>query len=581
MGEADTLDLASQDYTDLGYWKPVFETEFFPQGFNVTQSPSVAIGGLVVLNDVRSHARAFIDNATVTAASLLVSAVEQAVIRAVADSTSSSSGGSSFTGQGTSLAVNGVLTTNRVLSSARASVENSSVDVTGDVAIVASNLSEIDAVTESASSSGANSMSFQLAFNTIGWLPTNLLFAALDALLADPTIQGAAFGGPEPAETSAYARGSDLEADGAVSISASSGARISALVANTATSAPAALFGAGGMSVSGVLASSMVNTVVRSFFEDGTLIAHNIVPAPPTTGLNPGDRVTDSLGTVYEYVGQPRGPPIDLSDEAQKYATSPDNWLRIDAVSIVAADDAEISSTTTMYAEVSPTNDAGAGILNRWAGSLLDDYAYTTNSGTKSLVFGDRVLLADDYYAPAFEVGALDGATMIELLATGDFVFLTVDWDGDTGTAGSLYKFLGAAATVDLGAENYDDASRWLEVGGVYQWMGTPDSVDLGLEDYTDFEYWKRLSATTLITDSLSYALLSEVGVLLKKEGLTGASNSYYGLIDHNDVRTTVEAYIRDAIVDAGTDISVVATDAARIWRSKTATSCRGTASAA
>ena len=76
---------------------------------------------------------------------------------------------------------------------------------------------------------------------------------------------------------------------------------------------------------------------------------------------------------------------------------------------------------------------------------------------------------------------------------------------------------------------------------------GARDRSDLGAEDYTDFEHWKELTPTTLITDSLSYALLSEVGVALKKEGLTGGSNSYYGLIDHNDVRTTVEAYIRDA----------------------------------
>ena len=57
-----------------------------------------------MLNDVASHVLAYVGNATVTAANVLVAAVEQAVIRASADSTASSSGGSSFTGQGTSLA---------------------------------------------------------------------------------------------------------------------------------------------------------------------------------------------------------------------------------------------------------------------------------------------------------------------------------------------------------------------------------------------------------------------------------------------------------------------------------------------
>ena len=216
-----------------------------------------------------------------------------------------------------------------------------------------------------------------------------------------------------------------------------------------------------------------------------------------------------------------------------------------------------------MYAEVSPTNDAGAGILNKWAGSVLDDYDYTSKSGTKNLVFGNTVRIADDYYTALYEVPKLSGAPMIVSLPAGAFVRLADDFDGD-GTPGALYLYLGAAnPAIDLGAENFATGALWVEVGGTYRWMGTAESRNLGTEDYTDFEHWKRLTATNLITDSLSYALLSEVGVLLKKEGLTGGSDSYYGLIDHNDVRTIVEAFIRNATVTAGTDVSVVATDAA------------------
>ena len=571
MGQNGTLNLATQDYTDLGYWKPVSETQLFPSGFNITQSPSTAIGGLVVLNDVRSQVVAYVKHATVTAASASITAVEQATIRASADSTASSSGGSSFTGQGTSLALNGVLTTNRVLSSANAYVEDSAVNVTGDFTVSASNLSQIDAITESASMSGANAMSFQLAFNTIGWLPTNALFAALDALIGDPLTQNGAFGGQQPAETVALVKNSDVTAGGAISLSALSAMILFALVGNSATSAPAALFGAGGMSVSGVLSSNMVASRVRSSAEGGSLHAGKASARTATAGeLTPGDRV-DVNGEIYEYVGEPRAPPpaIDLSDAAQHYATNSE-WQKVDAISVVAADDAEITASTSMYGEVSPTNDAGAGILNGWAGSVLDDYQYTSKSGTKNLVFGDRVRLADDHYDAVVgpEVGELDGASQIVSLTSGAFVGLTDDYDGGQGNAGSIYRFLGATGSVDLGAENFNDPSRWVEVGGVYQWMGTAAlgvGRNLGTEDYTDFEHWKRLSATTLITDSLSYAVLSEVGVALKKEGLTGGSNSYYGLIDHNDVRTTVEAYIQGTTVTAGDDVSVIARDAALI----------------
>ena len=38
-----------------------------------------------------------------------------------------------------------------------------------------------------------------------------------------------------------------------------------------------------------------------------------------------------------------------------------------------------------MYGEVSPTNDAGAGILNNLVGQLFDEYTYTSNSGTQDL----------------------------------------------------------------------------------------------------------------------------------------------------------------------------------------------------
>ena len=86
MGTLATLDLGAQDYTDLGFWKPVLATQLVPQGINVSDSDSMAIGGLVALNDVRSAVNAYVDTATVDAGSLTVRALELALIRATADS---------------------------------------------------------------------------------------------------------------------------------------------------------------------------------------------------------------------------------------------------------------------------------------------------------------------------------------------------------------------------------------------------------------------------------------------------------------------------------------------------------------
>ena len=87
MGTAATLDLGAQDYSDLGYWKPVPATQLIPQGYNVSGSDAMAIGGLVVVNDVRSDVAAYVKDTTVTADALSLAALETAVIRADADYT--------------------------------------------------------------------------------------------------------------------------------------------------------------------------------------------------------------------------------------------------------------------------------------------------------------------------------------------------------------------------------------------------------------------------------------------------------------------------------------------------------------
>ncbi len=76
------------------------------------------------------------------------------------------------------------------------------------------------------------------------------------------------------------------------------------------------------------------------------------------------------------------------------------------AISVLAQDDAGIVANTALYAAVSPSNDAGTGILSSFAGALQDQYQYTSNSGTQDVKFGDRVRIADDYYTPAYTTTA-------------------------------------------------------------------------------------------------------------------------------------------------------------------------------
>ena len=530
MGEDALLDLSAQNYLDRGLWKLLTATSVLPPGFNITQSPATAVGGVVVLNDVRTKARAYVVNATVNAApsaslpdaiaaifpvttAIGVSAHDQAVIHATADVTSNSSGGSSITGEGRSLAVNAVITTNWVLTEATATVDDSVLVATGggDVVVTAANVSQIDALTRSASATGAQAAGIQLAFNTVGWKPTNLFFKALDALIGDPAIEtNTAFGGEQPALTVASISNSRVSADGDVTISADSAPSVFALVSNDATSAPAAMFGAGGMTVGAVLASNMINAEARSS-ADYTPIGSEYTLATAPGLIKPGDRIILGNGKVYEFVGAPRGPPSSASEIESSSDWRQLNYLHAGQdVTVSAQDAAEIGSATTMKASVAPTNDAGAGLLNNWAGSVLDDYDYTSKSGTQTLSFGDTVRVADD---------------------------------ADEAIAGKVFK-----------------------------WMGTTQSVDLGATDYSDFELWKELTATNLITDDLAYAVLGEIGTRINKEGVPGASTSYYGLIDHNDVRSVVSATLDGLFTSAGRDLFVVALDKATIAASEDST---------
>ncbi|HIL70959.1 MAG TPA: LEPR-XLL domain-containing protein, partial [Verrucomicrobia bacterium] len=55
MGFRAVEELSGVDYSDLDYWKEITATQIIPEGMNVSDSDSMAIGGLVVRNDVRSR----------------------------------------------------------------------------------------------------------------------------------------------------------------------------------------------------------------------------------------------------------------------------------------------------------------------------------------------------------------------------------------------------------------------------------------------------------------------------------------------------------------------------------------------
>ena len=173
---------------------------------------------------------------------------------------------------------------------------------------------------------------------------------------------------------------------------------------------------------------------------------------------------------------------------------------------------------------VSPTNDAGAGIVNRLANAERLDYKYTSSSGIRAIKFGEKLRVADDW--------DFDG-----------------DGEADEDTAGKVFRFMGV------------DRAEHEDCDGANPPATCP--LDLAEQDYTDFALWKEVTEQSVLTDSVVYALLSSVG-----QSLVGDAKSFYGLIDRNDVRGVVEAFIEDMTVAAGGDITVSALQDARLYAS-------------
>jgi len=105
-------------------------------GYNIKTASAIAIGGIVVDNDVSGGAIAYINNSTVTAGALSVTANDNAAITANVNATASVAGGSVFgdTGGQTStvLAVNAAIATNQVIGAATAYITGSTITTTAD-----------------------------------------------------------------------------------------------------------------------------------------------------------------------------------------------------------------------------------------------------------------------------------------------------------------------------------------------------------------------------------------------------------------------------------------------------------------
>ncbi|MGC9328427.1 MAG: hypothetical protein ACP5I1_12400, partial [Candidatus Hinthialibacter sp.] len=442
--DGEGMDLGSQDYSDLGWWKKVPETELIPQGNNLTASDSNSLGGVVVLNHLKSEAEAFIEDVTATGASVTVQAIENAGLHATADAFLESSGGSVF-GEGDSTAKGGTVSANMVISGAEARLLNSVVTATaGDVTVDAQQTSTLDATTLATVSSAGDTIGVVVAVNMLGWSAPNFLFETLDALLGEPSEN---IFGLHPSQAKAFITDSDVTAaGGGVSATANNAARINAHVSNESTAISSAFYGAKATTCAGVAAFNKVSSDAQAFIRDR-----------------------------------------DGSDERHQV-------LADGAVTVRAEDNASIQAETAMGSTTKKSNDAGTGLLNNFINTLLYEYQYTSRSGERNLEFGDKVRVAEGYTKHDYTTD--DG---VQNLTAGDQVMLAEGYEGG-GSAKAVYRYIGEDAEVDLSSANYSDAAKWRQMDGrLYEYMGTSNLVDLGSADYSDYELWKAITEENLL----------------------------------------------------------------------------------
>ena len=452
LGSNRTLTLADQDYSDLDLWREILETDLIPQGNNFLPSNSLSYGGILVRNEVSSDAQARLTNVDVstTDGNIAVTATVSAEIMATADATGTSSGGNIF-GKGTSTAASGIVSTNVVLSTATATIENSIVDAggvlaDGDVTVNASNTSSIDASNHSAITTGSESLGVILAYNTLGYQSQDVLSLGVDALIDE-------FGDADPATVAATIADSKVTADGDVDVTATNDAKINALTDTAATSSAAALFGADGINTSLVLASNLLATETEA-----------------------------------------RVDGVDLTVAG--------------TVNVAGMDSAIIDATTMMVPTATETNELNFGIIDDGITTILNEYQFTTESGTALMEFGDQVRIAKN-------IGDVDDADALE--------------------TGAVFRYMGPSGTAETLIP------------------GTASSTD-----FTDFGLWQELN---------EFNALGGAGEALRKGlGLSsGTAKNRFGLIARNDIDARVEAVIDDSTLVAGSHISVTATEAARI----------------
>ncbi|MGN7612778.1 beta strand repeat-containing protein, partial [Magnetococcales bacterium HHB-1] len=379
----------------------------------------------------------------------------------------------------------------------------STIDITaGDINVNADNSAiihaEAEATTKVTGGSGS-AVGVTVSFNAIGWKLDNFFTASFG------TLFGLDSGLTEDAvDTQSYIKEATVTASGDVDVTATSEMQLNATVSNTSKTSSSSLFDSAGtgMSSMGV----------------GAIIAAN--------------RVSGSTSAT-------------VSGSTRKKIAAKD-------LTITATDNSAINSNSKMVASAMIASN-GSNLF-----AELEPADYDSDDGKKTLTFGDRVRLANEYT--------------------------------NGGNADSIYEYLGSGESIDLSKADYSDKDQWREVsltrmfpeglhfsatssasvGGMVvmnQVAGdvttTVDNMEISAEDMV-VSANEKATITATADSTAESASKSAFG--------SGMSLAVNGVIATNIVTNSAIAKIKDSEITTTDDLTVDVDDSATITATTKAT---------
>ncbi len=529
----------------------------------------IAIGA--ARNSLSRTVEAYISNGstvTVTGADVSLSAARESTAAAYVKATAVSASvplPNTF-----SLSAAGTFTSNVLRGDVRAFIADSAVKtlVSGDISVDAEDVFAASAESETsmkstlnplAASSGAGTIGATLAYNSIGWLPSNALTGTLSQmpigeLLGDELGLGSV---EERSKVHAFIARSTVEAKDDLFVTATSEAQINSYVENISETIAQALVSPIGGGASAVLAVNKVSSEAKAWIDQTGVAAPVVVGGDLTISAEDaaGIYATTILGNSATVVADGGQQIIEEEVNAVDATYSTDDGSNV----ILFGDTVEISET---FLDEDFTTDDGAQMLATGDDILVAagyaDTRWTSEDGRRLLVAGDKIEVEAGYGngggdAESALVYQYIGANKRMDLGAVDYSDAT-KWALVSGDDDVVYRYLGAPGTVDLSLQDYSDDTKW-QVRGAdgdvkYQYLGTTATLDLGTQNYLDLEYWKPVADNVTFPEGLNFSAspVAAVG----------------GVVVQNDVRSDVEAYVKNAVVSTA-NVTISAVESATI----------------